>query len=523
MYTILRPILACIVALLCVNADAVARQDGTAQEFLILGDADTRATIVAGLEKRGYSSVLVTLYPSFSTALYRFDPELSKDQYADALTALAELTPDDPSIASDVNSELSVDRGGGQTGSLWVTGLEATEFDSQYGFTITGSDFAANHTTGRGVKVAIVDSGLVSDAPRAEGFSLDYGYTFINGGGIGGVPSDTGDGIDNNANGAADEGVGHGTFIASLIGLTAPGARHLHIKVLNDEGECQMSDLLAALEACIAEDVHVVNLSIVPLGSTPILKGAFAALRQNGTIVVASAGNAAATGNPFGTSEEDLVQVGATTEVDTLWSGSATGSWVDIVAPGFTRLDSKGAPIPQRAVVGVIGVEANGEPTYAAASGTSFAAAFVSGAAACFRAANPSWPDDAPYGEGEVAPGDIAGNFRNALVASGVTLASSTLKRLDAAALVAGFDPVPRCPGDIARATSGEGPEFRVNGLDLAEMLVRFGTVLTDPRRIERANLAPSKPEGSAPEVIDGSDLAALLASWGFNPPKPCP
>ena len=271
-------------------------------------------------------------------------------------------------------------------------------------------------------------------------------------------PSDTGDRVDNNGNGAADEGVGHGTFIASLIGLTAPGARHLHIKVLNDEGECQMSDLLAALEACIAEDVHVVNLSIVPLGSTTILKGAFAALRLNGTIVVASAGNAAATGNPFGTSEEDLVQVGATTEIDTVWSGSSTGTWVDIMAPGFTRLDAEGAAIPQRAVVGVVGVEANGAPTYAAASGTSFAAAFVSGAAACFRAANPSWPDDTQSSEGAVAPGDIAGIFRNALVASGVTLSSSTLKRLDAGALVAGFDPVPRCPGDIVRATSGEGP-----------------------------------------------------------------
>ncbi|MFN9960143.1 MAG: hypothetical protein ACK55I_44240, partial [bacterium] len=64
---------------------------------------------MAGLEKRGYPSVLVTLYPTFSTALYRFDPELSKDQYADAITALAELTPDNPDIVTEVNSELSVD------------------------------------------------------------------------------------------------------------------------------------------------------------------------------------------------------------------------------------------------------------------------------------------------------------------------------------------------------------------------------------------------------------------------------
>lgn len=515
MYAILRPILACIVALLCVNADAVARQDGTAQEFFIRGDAGTQATIVAGLEKLGYPAVLVELYPSFEIALYRFEPELTKDQLADAIAALGGLTPDGGEFASEVNSTLSVDRGGGQTGSLWVTGLSESDFENQYGLTLTRSDFSAGHATGSGVRIAIVDSGLVSDAPRAEGFSLDYGYTFMNGGGKGGVPIDAGDGIDNNDNGAADEGVGHGTFIASLLGLTAPGARHLHIKVLNDEGECEMSDILAALEACIAEDVHVVNLSIVPLGTTTILKGAFNTLRQNGTIVVVSAGNSL--NNPFGTNEGDLVLVGATNDMDAVWTASSAGEWVDIMAPGVTQLDDSGAPLPGRAIVGVIGVNPGGTAKFAAASGTSFAAAYISGAAACFRAANPSWPD------GQVSPYQIGTLFQNALEASAVEIPKSPRKRIDAAPLVAGFDPVPRCPGDIARATSGEGPEFRVNGLDLAELLVRFGTVLTDPRRIERANLVPSKPEGSAPEVIDGSDLAALLASWGFNPPKPCP
>jgi hypothetical protein len=523
MYGTLRRILACVVAVLCATGPAFARQGGNGieQEFLVRGDAKARASIVAGLEERGFPTELIEIYPSFSIALFRFMPELTEDQLEAAIAALAELTPDGLEFGSEVNSELTIDRGGGQTGSLWVTGLGESDFENQYGLTLTRSDFCAQRATGSGVKIAIVDSGLVPNAPRAAGFSLDYGYTFVNGGGKGGVPVDAGDGIDNNGNSAADEGVGHGTFIASLLGLTAPGARHLHIKVLNDEGECEMSDLLAALEACIAEDVHVVNLSIVPLGTTTILKGAFTTLRQNGTIVVVSAGNSL--NNPFGTNEGDLVLVGATSDTDAVWTASSAGEWVDIMAPGVTQFDDSGAPLPGRAIVGVIGVNPGGTAKFAAASGTSFAAAFISGAAACFRAANPSWPDDAPYSAGEVSPYQIGTLFHDALEASAVEIPKSPRKRIDAAPLVAGFDPVPRCPGDIARATSGEGPEFRVNGLDLAEMLVRFGTVLTDPRRIERANLAPSKPKGSTPEVINGADLAALLASWGFNPPKPCP
>ena len=53
MYGTVRRILACVVAVLAMSSPALAQAEGAAQEFLIQGDADTRATIVAGLEKRG--------------------------------------------------------------------------------------------------------------------------------------------------------------------------------------------------------------------------------------------------------------------------------------------------------------------------------------------------------------------------------------------------------------------------------------------------------------------------------------
>ncbi len=516
MYDILRPIAACIVAVLCVTAPAFARQDGTAQEFLLEGDAAARAEVLERLESVGFPAVEVQAYAAFPIALHRFKPELSDDQLVEAREALAALTPDGGGIGGEFNSVLSVERGGGQTGSLWVTGLGAPEFDAQYGLAVTGGRIAADHATGLGVKVAIIDSGLVPGAPRAEEYALPRGYVFISGSAVllSHPPSDLGDGSDNNGNTAIDEGVGHGTFIASLIALTAPGARHLHIKVLDDEGECELSDLLGALDACIVENVHVVNLSVVPANRTTMLASAFAALRQNGAIIVAAAGNQGTDTNPFESSEHDLVQVGATTARGAVWSQSSAGDWIDIMAPGATEFDAKGTPIAGERVIGVIGVNDIGEAQFAAASGTSFSAAFVTGAAACFRAANPSWPDD-------VAPEEIAGRFEAALDAGATPLEGSPFGLLDAEALVAGFTPVPRCPGDVVRASHGEGPEYRVDGRDLTALLARFGTVLTDPRRIERANLV--RDGAGAIEVIDARDFLALLAGWGLQPQSPCP
>jgi subtilisin family serine protease len=519
MHGILRHILVLIAALLLAPQPARAGGDGAPQQVLIEGPATERENIAEQLGLLGYPIVLVNEYPSFSTALYQFEPQLSKDEYAFALELLDALVGDDESLATAVNSEVSIERGGGQTGSLWVSGLSGAQFESQYGLGLTNSDFAADHATGQGVKIALIDSGLVPGAPHSSAFALAYGYDLVNGTGEkGAVPADEGDGQDQNQVNDADEGVGHGTFIASIIARVAPGARHLHIKVLDDEGECELSDIFAALEICIAENVHVVNLSIAPVGPTSILKSAFTACRQNGTIIVAAGGNSTTNENPFTGADADLIQVGASTHADALWNESATGPWVDILAPGATMYGPKGLPIAGQSVVGVIGTNPDGTPNFVAASGTSFAAAFVTGAAACYRAANPGWPDDAPFTPGEVAPGEIATRFLDAMNASGASVNGTALKRVDAGSLVAGFAAVPRCPGDIARASSGEGSQYRIDGVDLAALLIRFGETLTDPRRIDRANL-----ETSTPERIDANDLAALLARWGIVPPVPCP
>lgn len=88
-------------------------------------------------------------------------------------------------------------------------------------------------------------------------------------------------------------------------------------------------------------------------------------------------------------------------------------------------------------------------------------------------------------------------------------------RRMDAANLVAALPAVPRCAGDIVPEYPGGTYQYTIDGGDLAALLARWGTDLSDPRRIDPANLFDDF-------WIDASDLAALLAKWGGAPPPSC-
>lgn len=480
------------------------------ERLLLQGDAKSQGFAQLELAEAGFSVTLLRKYDAFDITLYRFDAKIRPDEIQEVTNVVAALVADSGIGSGDFDYPAGIERGGGQTGSLWVSGVSLPQFETQYGVELIGGETAANHATGLGVKVAIIDSGLVPNAPVSLDYALPYGYDFVSGAGkLSGVPIDAGDGFDNNGLNGNDEGVGHGTFVASLISRVAPSARHLHIKVLDDEGECFVSDVIGALEVCVLENAHVVNLSLVPTVPTGTLSYAISTVRDNGAIIVASAGNNGLSVNPYSGSEPNLIQVGATTHEDAVWSSSSVGDWVDIFAPGVSVLDAQGQPVSGQAVIGPIGRNAQGGPKFVAASGTSFAAAFVSGAAACYRAANGGWPNQT------VPAADISARFRSDLVGSGVKIFDSGERRMDAANLVAALPAVPRCAGDIVPEYAGGTYQYTIDGGDLAALLARWGADLSDPRRIDAANLVDDF-------WIDASDLAELLAKWGGAPPPSC-
>lgn len=161
---------------------------------------------------------------------------------------------------------------------------------------------------------------------------------------------------------------GHGTSISGLIvghgpfrGM-APGARLLHARAF--EGGISSTDvLLSALDWAVEEGADIVNMSFV--GPQNRL---FAAACRNatarGVVLVAAAGNNGP-GAPFGypAAYDGVIAVTATDVHDRLMDKANRGRYVDLAAPGVNVM----APV-------LGGMDA--------VTGTSFAAAIVSGAIA---------------------------------------------------------------------------------------------------------------------------------------------
>lgn len=269
-------------------------------------------------------------------------------------------------------------------------------------FSRLGAIEAWAHTTGEGVIVAVIDSGVALQHPELQGraslnaaeqagipgydddgnsFPDDLlGWDFVAGNAIpmvvAGLPS-AGNGLDDDGDSRIDNGVAHGTEAAGLIaGRTtgiAPGAKILPIRILDDEGNGSLVNLVRAIDYARLRDAQVIYIGVgFPEDDTAVSE-AVARATAAGSLVVAPAGNSESV--LFPAAMPPALSAGATQ--DGLPAPySAWGAGVDMAAPGTRLLASH-----ITAVTGELG--------YARVTGTSFSAAIVAGAAALLRSAVP--------------------------------------------------------------------------------------------------------------------------------------
>src|SRR4051794_19311800 len=263
-------------------------------------------------------------------------------------------------------------------------------FARQWALRSTRARAAWPATLGDGVPVAVLDSGIdLSNPDLAANMWTNPGEVSANG------EDDDGNGFIDDVHGAdtvgwdgdPSDGLGHGTAVASVIaargdngfGLSgmAWDARVMPVKVLHDDGWGTTATMIAGLDYALDEGARIVNMSLNGSAPSRALDDAIRRAEARGALVVTSAGNDGQNRDrvpsyPASESSASVITVASTDRAGALAPGSAFGrTSVDLAAPGDQILTSDlGERFTRR-------------------SGTSFAAAYVTGAAALLAAAHP--------------------------------------------------------------------------------------------------------------------------------------
>lgn len=177
--------------------------------------------------------------------------------------------------------------------------------------------------TGRGVRVAVIDSGIDAEHPALKGKVKGSVEARVEAGRVSFQPSTSGD------------AAGHGTACAGIITAVAPEAELHSIKVLGPNASGSGEMFLAGLDYAIKQKMQVINLS---LGTTKpqyfgplhdLLDRAY----QAGCIVVAAANNLPQPSYPSIFSSS-LVSVIKKEGSDPFDFGYRYGEIIELVAPG---------------------------------------------------------------------------------------------------------------------------------------------------------------------------------------------
>lgn len=218
--------------------------------------------------------------------------------------------------------------------------------------------------TGKGVKIAVVDTGI---APHAD-LAVAGGKSF--------VPYTPSYEDDN----------GHGTHVAGIIGAedngfgtkgAAPEADLYAVKSLNKDGSGHLSSILAGIDWAITNKMNIINVSLGTQTHSTAFQSIVDKAYANGILVVAAAGNDGTAGGTGDTVDyparySSVIAVGAVDSSLKRASFSSTGSTVESAAPGQS----------------IVATYLNNG--YARMSGTSMAAPYVSGQLALMKQSNPS-------------------------------------------------------------------------------------------------------------------------------------
>ena len=161
------------------------------------------------------------------------------------------------------------------------------EEEIQWGIEYIKADEAWDTSTGSGVKVGVIDTGIDKD-------HLDLRDNIVDG--INYVKKGKGKLKTDNWN----DGDGHGTYVAGIIAAVdndigvvgvAPEVDLYIVKALDDDGYGYVSDVVAGIDWCVDKGVQVISMSLGGEAGTTAIESACANAYSLGVVLVAAAGN----------------------------------------------------------------------------------------------------------------------------------------------------------------------------------------------------------------------------------------
>jgi serine protease len=210
------------------------------------------------------------------------------------------------------------------------------QYSRQWGLHRVGVERAWNTTCGRGIRVAVIDTGVACETygeftqlSDLKTTNCVAGWDFVN--------------DDEHAN----DDQGHGSHVAGTIaqstnnGIGVAGIAHcatiIPVKVLDYRGSGSLVDVAEGIRFAADQGAHVINLSLGGGGRNRVMAEAIAYARSKGTVVICAAGNNGRyVESPA--NEEGAFAVSAIGEGDTIAQFSSRGPEVDIAAPGVNIL-----------------------------------------------------------------------------------------------------------------------------------------------------------------------------------------
>ena len=227
--------------------------------------------------------------------------------------------------------------------------------------------------TGKGVRVALIDSGIDASHPDMKGKVVEWK-----------------DLVSNNTTPYDD--FGHGSHCAGIIAGTgaaskgkyrgiAPDAQLIGVKVLGKDGSGSESTILAGIEYAMNTNASVISMSLGSDQHSEAIHAAVEKAIQKGKIVVCAAGNSGPDESTIGCPSDvkDAITVGATDKNDVIASFSSRGPLKDgtikpdICAPGKDIVSIRASGTNDGHAV---------DQYYLSMSGTSMACPMVSGTVA---------------------------------------------------------------------------------------------------------------------------------------------